>query len=47
MSDDKKPVRCDVPQFVHDELNKMPIGSKKANAEAILINWAKKQQKKK
>jgi hypothetical protein len=41
-----KPIRLDVPQFVHDELAKLR-GGKKPNAEEILIEWAKKQQKKK
>lgn len=40
------PIRCDVPELVHSELKKLP-GSKKANAERILIDWAKRQQKKK
>ncbi len=40
-----KPVRCDLPSFVHDELSKLR-GGKKANAELVLIEWAKKQQKK-
>jgi hypothetical protein len=38
-----KPIRCDLPKFVHDELSKRR-GGKKLNAELILIEWAKKQQ---
>ena len=40
-----KPIRCDLPEFVHNELSKLR-GGKKANAELVLIEWAKKQQKK-
>lgn len=40
-----KPIRSDVPEFVHIELKKMP-GSKKANSERVLIDWARRQQRK-
>ena len=42
---DAKPIRCDVPKFVHDELDKLH-GTKKPNAEKVLIEWAKRQMKK-
>ena len=44
MAEDKKPLRCDLPQAVHDELAKLP-GGKKGNAERILIEWSKKAKK--
>lgn len=40
-----KPIRCDLPELVHTELKKQH-GTKKANAERILIEWAKRQSKK-
>lgn len=40
-----KSVRVDLPEFVHEQLKAVP-GGKKANAERILIDWAKRQQKK-
>ena len=45
-SNKNSPVRCDLPEFVHAELRKLP-GGKKANAERVLMDWAKRQQKKK
>ena len=38
------PIRLDVPQFVHDQLMRLP-GSKKMNAEQKLIVWAKREMK--
>ncbi len=39
-----KPIRADLPQWVHDELALLP-GSKKMNSERLLEIWAKKQIK--
>lgn len=39
-----KPIRADLPQWVHDELSLLP-GSKKMNSERLLELWAKKQIK--
>ncbi len=37
-------INADLPQFVHDELARLP-GCKKPNAERLLIIWAKKEIK--
>lgn len=44
--ENKSPIRCDLPELVHAELRKFP-GGKKANAERVLIEWAKRQANKK
>lgn len=41
MKEKNKPVRCDLPKFVHDYLKSLH-GTKKFNAEAILIAAAKR-----
>lgn len=41
MKEGNKPVRCDVPKYVHDYLASLH-GTKKHNAEAILMAAAKK-----
>ena len=40
-----KGIRLNLPLNVHDQLNKLP-GGKKGNAERLLIEWAKRQEKK-
>ena len=42
----EKPIRLNLPDFVHDELAKSR-GGKKPKAEELLIEWAKKEMKKK
>ena len=41
----KKGIRLDLPNSVHEQLAKLP-GGKKGNAERLLIDWAKRQEKK-
>lgn len=41
MKESKKPIRCDLPQHVHDYLASLH-GTKKYNAEAILMAAARK-----
>jgi hypothetical protein len=41
----KKGIRLDLPYNVHEQLAKLP-GGKKGNAERLLIDWAKRQEKK-
>ena len=44
MSETIKPIRADLPQWVHDELAHLP-GSKKMNVERLMTIFAKKQIK--
>ena len=41
MKNDNKPVRCDLPMYVHEYLESLH-GTKKYNAEAILMAVARK-----
>lgn len=41
MKTENKPIRCDLPKHVHDYLSSLH-GTKKYNAEAILIAMARK-----
>lgn len=41
----KKGIRLDLPHSVHEQLAKLP-GGKKGNAERLLIDWSKRQEKK-
>lgn len=38
-------MRLKLPDFVHEELAQLP-GGKKPNAERLLIEWAKREKKK-
>jgi hypothetical protein len=40
----KKGIRLDLPESVHEQLGKLP-GGKKGNAERLLIEWAKRKEK--
>lgn len=43
---EKLGIRLELPLSVHKQLAELP-GGKKGNAERLLIEWAKKQEKKK
>ena len=42
---EKLGIRLDLPLSVHEQLAKLP-GGKKGNAERLLIDWARRQDKK-